>query len=1370
MFANPYGNITGDQNILVGSPFTYECYLFDTAMEDYGVTSENLILRNDKGILTDVAHIDKYTVKYSVKNATVEDSGIYSCYVPIPNYDTPQLVCSSVIAVDNPPQNVSDFKCISYGFSNLTCTWKEVHNNIHTIYILHDMINGNPLFKRKCPNYRPGFCEFRLDTKPPYIQNQKYLSFMLEGSNSLGTSRQYFRVKHDEIIKPDIPKFVRFSDVRETSVVINISAPKGMEYKEFPGDLEYIVNFYPTSLPWKSKVNSVKTSNGNAIVKVIDLVPHTTYRFEVTCRVVTESGKEGIRSEARNATEITKADVPYLAPVIESSSFSSKAVAGNRSITLYWKPVPFEFENGKEFGYLIEYHEHFVPNRFARQAAKKLDMTIAVNNMTSYTFEQMDMSTATLFTIIAVNEKGASSNRTAVIVIDKTEKLLDGPRDITVLSYRRGEYDISWKAPDEEHYNFTLFWCELLKYGKDQCKGPVQWMQIFNETFQKLYFPNFYANYRFGIVTSHHHRTSGIYWSSCTAFDDTQVKATTLEVSPKTSTDLQAKWLLECEAYEKLIKEFYVYYCPCIGNCTYENPKECKVNGQGPEGWHKMKVDPSSEKAILTGLDPYTCYAVTMQAHTLSGWGDYSPIVVECTMQGAPDDSPANIHAITENASIKVWFDPPTIPNGRITRYIIFYNKTSSNDISYRKEVRVKEDLHGVLSEGVVLDNVFYYTNYSIQVIACVDQACSVPSEPIYVKTKIGYPAIISASRVEIKKNLLNISWDPPLLPNGPIDYYEVKLEGMIYNGIYNVSGQTFLLLDHVCTEDNDNETEIQVRAVNFKNGVPLFGDYGGHIKTILCPSGYSRLAIAIGFGSLIILCIVALCSFIFLGNRIQNYMKKARNTNVQLPKGLESPLDNPLNSYDKFKSGLKNNQDSGIPNDRTYDRLFSSTSEGDLSQTAEFQENRGSSGRNRSGESNTSDKVHNSISSANTTKTHNSMDSGAEVESPLSPDSFSSDSGSINTATPNRTKQRNLLISKDSGLEKEDNVTTNLGLQSKCKWYDEWKGEKMPNDSSTIPHTGSDDNNLADRFARYNSVPSLVRFNAGNEHPIYSSIQPYSKFGVGRSLSHENFRIENQGYSKFGLSYSKFGFSNHSHKPQNVSSYQPQIFSALVPNKPFQGNKEEDPLVVKKKLANVMPKEAYSKFGIVDARPATNSYLSLNDFFKVSHPSQKTIPNSLAGIGSNVRNCANATYLGSPSEPLEDRASPPGMPHLANNFANSAALCGAKCSDLSERMPLDFDEQFIALRDLSLDKGESLNPEKDMSSNHTDSQGSFSGGWIINSEDDLALSSESESEDNLQDKVLVGYVGIPSMTGESKPSNYVIPQPNLTNVSVESV
>lgn len=1379
IFENPYGNVTEDQDILVGSPFTYECTLFDTAMVDYGVTSEDLILRNEEGILTETEHIDQYTVKYAVKNATKEDSGMYSCLVPIPNYEKPQLVCSSFIGVDYPPQNVTDFNCISIGFANLTCTWHEPHNNVHTRYVLHDMVNDNPLFERKCPISRPGFCEFRLDTKPPYIQNQKYLSFMLVGINSLGNSRQYFRVKHDEIIKPDIPKFVRFSNVRETSVVINISAPKGMEYNEFNGDLKYIVNFYPTSLPWKTKVVSVRTSSGNAVVKVLDLVPYTEYRFEVTCCVVTESGKESIRSEARNATEATKADVPFLAPVIEGSSFSSKTIAGNRSITLYWKPVPFEFKNGKDFGYLIEYHEHFVPTRYARQVAKKSNRPIAVNNVTSYSIEHMDPGTATIFTIVAVNEKGASSNRTAVIVVDKTEKLLNGARNITVLSYRRGEYDISWVAPDEEHYNFTLFWCELLKYGKDQCKGPVQWMQIYNETHQKLFFPNHFTSYRFGVAVNRYYQTSGIYWSSCTAFDDTQVKATTLEVYPKTSTNLQIKWLFECPAYEKLITEFDVYYCPCTGNCTYESRKECKVNGQGPKGWHKKQVDPSAEKVILPDLNPYTCYVVVMQARTHSGWGDYSPFVLECTMQGAPDDPPSNISAVAEDASIKVWFEPPTIPNGRITRYVICYNKTTSSDENSKtKEVRMKEDSHGILSEQVVLDNVYYYTNYSIEVTACVDQACSVPSQPVYVSTDISYPGIITVPRVEMKEDIFNISWDPPLLPNGPIEYYEIKLEGT-FEGVYNVSGQTFLLLDQDCIQKDNNITEIQIRAVNFKNGVPLHGEYGGRAETILCPSTGSVLKTFLIGATCLLLGVGVLSVVIYFILEFRNNAIKIKNTNIQLPKGLQSPLDNPLNSYDKFKSGLMNNQDSGIPMDQAYDRLFTSTSDGDLSQTTE--ENRGPSGRNHSGESATSDKVHNSISSANTTKTHNSMDSGAEVESPLSPDSFSSDSGSINAATPNRANQTNFLISKDSGLEKEDNITTNLSLQSKSKW---WKDEKLPNESSTMPPSRSDEDNFsfADRFARYSSVPSLVDFSIDNEPPVSSNMQPYSKFGVERSLSHGDFLVENQGYSKFG-------FSNQSNKPQNIN-YQPQIFSAFIPNKALPN--KEDTLVIKKKPADSIPKEAYSKFGVVETRPGPDCYMSLNNFVKVPCPSQKTVPSLHAAVSANG-NSANAAYLKiNTSEPLEEKDTSSEEDCSANNFANATSLYDGKCNDLSEMLPPDFDERFIALHDLSKATiGES--PEKDTNINQTGSNLFLSGGGLIDcdfvlypedgssrvEDNGFMSSSESESESpgandlpsysgNPSGNVLVGYVGISPMTGDPKP--YVIPQPNLTNVSVESV
>ncbi|GIX90053.1 hypothetical protein CDAR_420511 [Caerostris darwini] len=118
-------------------------------------------------------------------------------------------------------------------------------------------------------------------------------------------------------------------------------------------------------------------------------------------------------------------------------------------------------------------------------------------------------------------------------------------------------------------------------------------------------------------------------------------------------------------------------------------------------------------------------------------------------------------------------------------------------------------------------------------------------------------------------------------------------------------------------------------------------------------------------------------------------------------------------------------------------------------------------------------------------------MDSGAEVESPLSPDSFSSDSGSIN-ALPGLTRtDLNCLTSKDSGLGKDNGLSDQGG--------------------STATH----DQGMATTERSLST--SELSVSGAKDAASASGIPTYSKVGY---KSQENINAAGQGYSKLGIEY----------------------------------------------------------------------------------------------------------------------------------------------------------------------------------------------------------------------------------------------------------
>ncbi|KAG8188105.1 hypothetical protein JTE90_002458 [Oedothorax gibbosus] len=1122
VFEHPLGTVTDDHDLATGSTLTFRCTLNNKTVEEKDITSSDIILKVQKNILNGARVLDRNSVEYTLQNATPEDSGLYSCFVPLRNFSSPQLVCSSYIAVGYKPTDVLNFTCISHGYSNLTCTWVAPFNPVSTTYVLYDFLYNHEVLKRKCPVLVSSGCQFRLDTKPAYIQSQEFLNFIVIGNNSLGTSKQYFKLRHMEIIKPGLPHTTT-EDVSRTSLVLRLRAPQGLQNGEFSGGLMYSVRYYSISTKLDVYRTAIVEADSNAILKIENLVPDTQYRFEVQCRL-SFIGDSFHWSDTYNTTETTLPDVPYLAPVIDNSAFDTQPIAGNRTITLYWKAVPSEFENGNDLHYIVKYHEHYVPKRSVRQIYGRLGNNVRVGNRTYYTFEHMDTNTAYMFNIIACNSIGCSTNETGIIVVDKADKFLQGPKDITVVSYDQGSYDISWRSPFPTITNYTLFWCETLRVRPARCDGQLEWATVVNETSHKLYLPSNSTNYQFAVASVQGRKTSGMVWAPCTVVYGVTYKIRKIELVPKNSTSLKIRWSLKCEAEKKIIKEYAVYYCPYEGVCSHENARNCKVNGLGVMDWpHQKFSNMSQTEHILGPLDPFTCYFSYIRVRTDAGWGENSDFASEITMSSAPSGPPINVNAApiveeSKAAAIKVSFDSPVTPNGVITRYKVFY-QTLPDGPPFHKEIRV-QGMHNTIT----LENVFYYSNYSIQVSACVDQACSEKSQPVNVYTGISHPGIVELPRVELLGDFLNITWEAPHFPNGPAQFYQVRMlnNDTDLDEVFNVTRQKYFVLDRECTNgETDLKYSFKVRAVNFKDGLPLFGEYSGSVNTVVCPSGFltgynAGLLVGVVIGFIVLVSVIS-----YLIRYFHRNINEAKKTQIKLPKGLESPLDNPLSSYDKFKSGLQNSRDAGIPNDRAYDRLFSS-SDGDL-KTDSVIPKRKQTDRNPSGTSS-----NNGQESANTTKTQDSLDSGTEVESPPSPDSFCSNDAAIATSRQRnksepwravdaaRTSNINRSNeSKDSGLVKDERQihgVTNLTMTSRGRCLD----YKLSKKGTKFPHLQTSNGSSISPSV---SEPSVAEYDLGDgsEPLVQGGMPPYCKFHMSTSAGHGLNAVNEPHYSKFG-------------------------------------------------------------------------------------------------------------------------------------------------------------------------------------------------------------------------------------------------------------
>ncbi|XP_042903397.1 uncharacterized protein [Parasteatoda tepidariorum] len=1185
-----FGNVTHDQDLEVGSLLKLQCSLFPEQAEKNKISVKNLSLKLEGKPIRNINIIDDLTLEYVVPSATVNDTGVYNCFVDIPDvYNTEQLVCNTYVAVGFKPLPVETFSCISEEYTNLTCTWKAPFNPIHTKYKLYDYY-FQPFINRTCPEMlNSTSCQYRMDTKPVYVKQQSKIHFILEGNNSLGINKQFINIDHYKIVKPGKPKFIICTNVTQNSLSMQWNAPKGLDYGEAPAGLIYHIRYYSvsTNLPGSKEIELYAEKNLN--ISIVDLVPHTLYEFEVKVRL-NISGDEYYWSEPSKHTEKTKSDVPYLAPETTGSAFDMQIIAGNRSITLYWKSIPSELEHGEGFHYAVRYHEyHVVHRRYKREVVKKPNYWVTVANATSFTFEHLDIDSAYIFNILSANKIGNSSNDTTRIVVDKIEKMIQGPKDIMVISYGKGNYSLTWKNLALDVSHFTLFWCQTLKSRPAKCDGPIEWLHT-AETSHELLLPDHHTNYQFAVSANRNDQTSGMVWAPCIAsYAGVRYSVSEMKLTIKNATSLRAQWALSCKAQEKVIKKYLISYCSYPGKCV-DSDWKCET------GWSNVTVSDSSRtEYILSSLKPYTCYVAFIRVLTNSGWSENSDYAYESTMTSAPSDSPRNVIASVVpvdhySAEIEVIFDPPTTPNGVITKYEIYYNESSSEDSTLRKEVKPDE------SRVRIKNSVHYYTNYSIQVSACVQQACSKLSTPVYVFTGISNPSPVNKPRVEQIDSTSNITWDPPNPPNGPINFYEVELysndTGKSMHYVVNSSSSLSLKRECNVVEPDETVYELSVRAVNLGDlGSHLYGEYSHPTKMTFCSPGKSVLPL-VGFilGGAFAFVIVVIVLSVFV-NRCRKEVISRKNINIKLPLELETPFGNSLNSF-KLKNGLqKTAPDSSIPCDRAYERLCTFAQEGSQCDPDGWGENDVHSHRNNSGESNKS-----GVSSADTTRTVVSMDSSVEQECDTvnSGSSIPSHSGGTNAEdleqlsgpfTSQFVNNTNMTFSRCFVRPRMPAKGEELGIMPPYCKFSEIPSAIQENQFSENPYQSRfSAESFLQSLYKINSEPSLYGYGDEDLEVVSTpNAPPYSKFGLARSNTHLcEMNRPNVGYSKFGTMYSPNGIQNNA-----------QIFTVFMPpNGPLPvlplSGRDKCPLpknVATNQNSFKSTNGAYSKFGV--GRPA---------------------------------------------------------------------------------------------------------------------------------------------------------------------------------------
>ncbi|NXV84670.1 USH2A protein, partial [Calonectris borealis] len=193
-------------------------------------------------------------------------------------------------------------------------------------------------------------------------------------------------------------------------------------------------------------------------------------------------------------------------------------------------------------------------------------------------------------------------------------------------------------------------------------------------------------------------------------------------------------------------------------------------------------ADTSMLTGILTGLHPFTNYAVTLTACTLAGCTESLHALNISTPQEAPEDvqSPT---AISFPTFLLMSWSPPKTPNGIITQYTLYMNGVPI--------------YFGNGTKHVVKD-LAVFTPYQFLLTACTLAGCANSSQVTLFTAQLPPSHVDAPVLTVLDSRTIYVQWKEPVEVNGILDRYIIYIANneqnfTKWNVIYN---NTELFLD----------------------------------------------------------------------------------------------------------------------------------------------------------------------------------------------------------------------------------------------------------------------------------------------------------------------------------------------------------------------------------------------------------------------------------------------------------------------------------------------------------------------------------------------------------------------------------------------
>ncbi|XP_035414658.1 protein sidekick-2 [Cygnus atratus] len=257
---------------------------------------------------------------------------------------------------------------------------------------------------------------------------------------------------------------------------------------------------------------------------------------------------------------------------------------------------------------------------------------------------------------------------------------------------------------------------------------------------------------------------------------------TILSVTPHTTTSVLIRWQPPAEdKINGILLGFRLRYRELL----YDSLRGFTLRGIGNPGatWAELTpvyaVHNLSEVSLtqyeLDNLSKHRRYEIRMSVYNAVGEGPPSPPQEVFVGEAVPTGAPQNVAVKAATATqLDVTWEPPPAEsqNGDIQGYKIhFWEAQRQNESARVKTLFLPET-------GVKLKNLTGYTSYWVSIAAFNAAGDGPRSPPVKGRTQQAAPSAPGSIRFsELTTTSVNVSWEPPPLPNGVLEGYRLVYE-----------------------------------------------------------------------------------------------------------------------------------------------------------------------------------------------------------------------------------------------------------------------------------------------------------------------------------------------------------------------------------------------------------------------------------------------------------------------------------------------------------------------------------------------------------------------------------------------------------------